>query len=322
MEMAFSFLDDTSFLLAINELAYTVSVTWRLEVHNINGDASGAGEHVASLELPGLRSGAHVIQACHLLLRSDPNDATNRTSTTGQGGMESRRAFYPSSDERIIVFSFTVTQLGTDNLAFTEHNFSVVIHTPTLLRIVRTTSLPEVADLPSIPWQEWGPDATRWIDRRFLNGFVNDVHGQRYLTAETHRTRQPRLRLLDFNPYAIRKHFADHPDGPSPAPTDEWEGADDVQTRVIRQNTVIALPHVFEGPIVSNLPYTETIYPIPNRLALGHCAFCIDDEHILVFTLGVSSQSFQPQTASHWFPSLKGARNRCGLDLHRVHVLG
>lgn len=287
--MAFIFLDDDSFLLAINELAYTVSVTWRLEVHKIEGKEGGSREHIASLELPQLRSGGHIVQACQLMLRSEPNDST-RSPGMDEAGLESHRAFYPSQAERIIVFSFTVTHMGAAHLGVSEHNFSVVIHTPALLRVLKTTPVPDIMDTPSIPWEEWGVETTRWIDRRFLNGFINDVHGQCYLTAEVHRTGHSRLRLLDFNPYTVRKHVADHPDEPGPAATDEWDEAlavDDIPSRVVRQISVVAQPHIFEELIVSSLPYTETLYPLPIRMELGQHAFCIDDEHVLTFTMPV-----------------------------------
>lgn len=282
-EASFSFLNDQSFVLAINETVYDRSDSWRLEVHTF-ADQQTHSTRIAELSLPPFKTGAGVLLSA-MLIRSDPNDAgpeaqvrQPQRGTGNRTGNHDLRPFLPSPDERILVLSCSITHQGGHTPAFLITNrLSIIMQASTILSIaLNLRSGNRVA-----AWEDWGPPATRWSRQWLQNAFVTDVHGQRYLTTTANWEDEPVLSILDFNPYAIRRDTACH----LASPGDEWEYDNEVQTRVVHESTVVALPYAFKEPIVSSLPYRETFYPTTESLESGISAFCLDDERILIFNV-------------------------------------
>lgn len=298
--MTFSFIDDFSFLLAVNETAYSRTAAWRLEVHYFS-IAQGKSTRSIRLGLPKLKSG-EIVLISEMLLRSDPNDSgpAARLDTpvpargkTLRGDEEDEdddedirlqsdeRAFYADPDQRIIVLSWVFTHIGGPHN--THHRFSIIMQGSAVLSLAskhlqRGTKL-------EVPWNDWGPPTTRWIKHHSPNPYVTDMHGQRYITSTSTGRRGGRdlssaLAILDFNPCVVRKEARTLP---SASPLDEWEFASCAQSRLVTESTYVALPYAFKEPIVSSLPYKETFYPVVGGVEEDSSAFCIDQERVLIF---------------------------------------
>lgn len=275
-EASFSFLNDTSFILAINECAFGESETWRLEVHRLSVALQTTA---VNLELPAFarRGSGHNVIVSSMLIRSDPNDDTSASQHIFTSGRRDKaydgRVFRPSPDERILVLSCTVALHGQHHII---GRFAIVMRAPQILSIA-SGKLAEGQH--TVPWPTWGPEATRWMRQWSLNAFVIDVHGQRYLTSAEGPNGSSALSVMDFNPYTISRDSM----CPLASPLDPWESGDEIHTRVIKETSVLALPYAFKQPITSSLPYRETLYPMLDGLDHGNSAFCFDEERLMVF---------------------------------------
>ncbi|KAG9008581.1 hypothetical protein FRB93_006500 [Tulasnella sp. JGI-2019a] len=284
LHASFTFLDDQSFALAINDSAYHQTNDWWIDVYFIRqGSATPA-----RFMLPRFRPG-EIITVTGMMLRSDPNDSSIQVQEyahTGKQEGSHRRAFHASPDERILLLSCDVSHQGRLNSqapGIISRLFSIAIRGSALRSIaedqLKSGNLESDSSCKGLSWEHWGPSSTRWVRRWTRNGFVNDVHSQRCIVDAEGPGNERALSVMDFNPYILRQDTS----GPSASPMDTWEFGDRVQTRLVNQSTCIALPYIFKEPIVSSLPYEETFYPIEGELGFGECAFCLDEERILLF---------------------------------------
>ncbi|KAG8884294.1 hypothetical protein FRB97_004558 [Tulasnella sp. 331] len=290
LDSAFSFLDDNSFVLAINDSTHGQTDGWWLDVHFIRRNTALPSTPVRFI-LPGFRPG-ELTSVTKVLLRSNPNDCSlpaqqHPTESSVTNGARGPRVFYTSPSNRILLLSCIVTSRGRRNMhagAAMDASFSIVIQADSLHAAALdqwrsrrdTRSKGSEWSRTNIRWEQWGPSTTRWIRKWVHNSFVNDVNGQRCIFGTVGPGEERAVSVMDFNRYAVRRDTT----SPSAAPLDGWEFGDRVQTRLVTESTCIAMPYIFTEPIVSSLPYRETFYPVGDALDNAECAFCLDEERI------------------------------------------
>ncbi|KAG9038446.1 hypothetical protein FRB95_001303 [Tulasnella sp. JGI-2019a] len=284
LHASFTFLDDQSFALAINDSVYYKTNDWWIDVYFIRQWYAVPVRFM----LPRLKTG-ETIAVTGMKLRSDPNDSSipvqEYAYTDKQDGND-RRAFHASPDERILLLSCDVTYRGGPDSQPPEligRLFLIAIRGGALRSVAEDQSesgcLESDSSCKGLSWEQWGPSSTRWIQRWRRNAFVNDVHGQRCVVDAVGPGNERALSVMNFGRYTVRPDTS----GPSASPVDSWEFGDRVQNRLVNQSICIAMPYIFKEPIVSSLPYQETFYPIGEELESGECAFGLDEEHILLF---------------------------------------
>ncbi|KAG9019162.1 hypothetical protein FRB90_005735 [Tulasnella sp. 427] len=271
-ESAFTFLDDSSYLLIGHCNINWRTTRWHAEIHTSDQEVSESRAHrfneIVVLALPDL------VRPCEVYgmnIRSDPNDSDTLASNPDNPFLLSNSLPFKPSSNRIIALNF----LATPSLAEGHGTrFTVFILTSKLLQL--SAGRPRGSESTPIPWDDWGPESTRWTHGLFQNSVVCNMHGLRYLTVPS--THRPRISIMDFNVYSIKKDVA----SPRASPHDPWEGKlSRVATRLITEPTYLSFPHLFSKPLVSYLPYKETTIPfLPMQVNSG---LMMDDQRVVIF---------------------------------------
>jgi hypothetical protein len=96
-----------------------------------------------------------------------------------------------STSSDILFASFNIqSSWGYDNISFILHLSALLRHVP---------KHPPLYLQDAVPWQEWGPNVTRWYEATVLQALC--ASGQRYLF----RPDQSSWELWDFNPLRVRR---------------------------------------------------------------------------------------------------------------------
>ncbi|KAJ7152096.1 hypothetical protein C8R46DRAFT_1042963 [Mycena filopes] len=178
----------------------------------------------------------------------NPRAALRRTS---------RAPFLPRPSDAIILLGLQVA--SETDIA----NHILVIHRPTLLRLLDAAAPPEGKGLE---WAAWGPQCTRWLDARDVSmRYITTTVGQRLVTIGRDAPDVPApIRVLNFNSRDVEaQRGSGAPDGPH------------ATVRVVEAGTLT--PEGFEEPIVSLIPFVETC----SRELFDYGAVLINDENIL-----------------------------------------
>ncbi|KAI0063793.1 hypothetical protein BV25DRAFT_1801445 [Artomyces pyxidatus] len=191
---------------------------------------------VCVLELPALGEYTTVIRVdC----RAEPNPIGCSPAPT----RNISRPFHDSPADAIVIFNYLIRDVRRAPLFEELYAFSFTVHRRALLTL---TSIPST--VIDYPWEHWGPPVTRWFDFHMFPEalrWITTSAGQRCV-ARTPGPSSPII-VRDFNPHHIRSGG------------EEPETLKNGNTRrVITQPSMIDST-VFTQPIISNLPYTETI---------------------------------------------------------------
>jgi len=162
---------------------------------------------------------------------------------------------YPCPDERI--HAFCIYLLNSNQLDGLAHPFVFFVNIHTFLR----PSQPILDFMASakpdepIPWEIWGPHNTRWFSENISTDWQHALHGYRTIeivdpppsdTANPQLSR-PKLRVRDFNPYALAR---------MKAVGDDCEGQ---RGRIVLEPSTIPAQNAFAHDVVSHLPYREIV---------------------------------------------------------------
>ena len=163
--------------------------------------------------------------------------------------------YYPCPDERI--HAFCIYLLNSNQLDGLAHpfvffvNIHTFLHPSQLVLDFMASAKPE----DPIPWEIWGPHNTRWFSENISTDWQHALHGYRTIEVmdpEPSNTTaplvsQPKLRVRDFNPYALASMKVDGDDCKSQ------------RGRVVREPSTIPAREVFAQDVVSHLPYREIV---------------------------------------------------------------
>jgi hypothetical protein len=130
-------------------------------------------------------------------------------------------------------------------------------------------------NLPSlIPWSEWGPKTTRWLDAsKFSSVYITSTAGQRFVSIDKgSRTQNSPIRVLDFNPYHVRKAHLTNERYPC---TDRLVGVGPEELQA--ESEICPSGGVFARNIASRLPYIES----STETYHGYDAVLLDEQRII-----------------------------------------
>jgi hypothetical protein len=101
--------------------------------------------------------------------------------------------------------------------------------------------------LLALEWASWGPPVSRWLDTEGVaNLWITSAWGQRYVQISALPGPSP-IRILDFNPYHVRRCLSGAIPLESPTAT--------LEVRVRKEQLVFA--DVFAEEVWSELPYVQ-----------------------------------------------------------------
>jgi len=179
--------------------------------------------------------------------------------------------FHVVPENRILSFYFVWEAPHSDSV--------LIIHCSTLLQFKKF--LPgSLADGCSrcIPWEEWGPANTRWIEACcdsheyavYGSRFAHQVYFNRFFGCG-------KICVLDFNPYVVERGGAE---GISQEDIgDEESEYSEARCRSVTSPTVIAKGSLFVEDVLSLLPYRETL---KNVSCKEDSIIVMDKEHIVL----------------------------------------
>jgi len=166
-----------------------------LEVYDfLDSIESGIPRLVKSYQIPEL-DGTSLMAS--MFLRSDP-----APDNIGSSALPHARPFFLAPSSRLM----TVRMEAFDHNHNHKH-YMLFVHHSTLL-----SGLEKDPEQTMVPWDEWGPDSTRFLtsQRRFNNmGWVCYVYGNRYIRTVQKSLRNPRegwyIWIYDFNPLTLQR---------------------------------------------------------------------------------------------------------------------
>lgn len=180
------------------------------------------------------------------------------------GPLESESPFHPASIDAIICFNITITTTTGRNRPI-DRNFFMFVHRKTLLKL---TNLDKDEQDGVIPWQTWGPNATRWMND-LPRSLDIDVAGPRAVGKILNM-----IAVLDFHPPRVRTAKAKL----------LREQAGDGPTWVQDDETSIVCS-VFKETVLSRLPYVARV-PLDIEIHTSSRWF-IDEEHLIEFKVRI-----------------------------------
>ncbi|KAI0318530.1 hypothetical protein OF83DRAFT_940539 [Amylostereum chailletii] len=157
-------------------------------------------------------------------------------------------------------------------------------------------------DVPSTPWDDWGPHTTRWLDFPPEDARWATCAGQRLVSIAG--AREAPLCVLDFNPYNVRRALAPLPHLRPDLPPDPVVLPNGNALRVIVRPSVVRAAEWYASDIVSALPYVETT----TARTYVYDGISMDEERILGMRLHV--------------PSIESVDDEVGIESYDVLVLG
>lgn len=199
--------------------------------------------------------------------RADPNPFGRQPAKT-HGRPQPPRPFSAAPEKAIVLFHcYVENQPGMRPTCF-----SFVVHRAALLRVAYMHGFGAwagVDDAPPVPWEEWGPENTRWgdVDDDFSR-WITITAGQREVMLK-----DGKFVVKDYNPYAVRRALAEL------ARTVNGEGASRV--RVVIEPTVTVGRTHFTSNIETYLPYVE----ITSEQEYPYEDVMMDEERIIGVTV-------------------------------------
>ncbi|KAG6867944.1 hypothetical protein C0993_009256 [Termitomyces sp. T159_Od127] len=196
--------------------------------------------------------------------RSEPNPSPS-------GLPHSTRPFHPTPEDAIAIFKLHIRYDGED--AHDWADFSMFTHRSTLLRLCE-----ERSERPgeTVPWEQWGPPVTRWIDAEIVPWWITTSAGQRCVLSITPEAvglgSAPFVMLLDFNPLAVKRALSVRckrgKDG---------SNVDDCPEVNVESSSLES--SVFEEVVVSALPYVSVVRYLEENIRFD--GVLMDEERLL-----------------------------------------
>ncbi|KAF8880289.1 hypothetical protein BD779DRAFT_1675987 [Infundibulicybe gibba] len=194
--------------------------------------------------------------------RGEPNPA-------GPGStLNSGQLFHASALQAIVLFRIHIESI------FEEHfTLAFVVHRQSLIDIFNNrASPPSPENAPQhLPWSDWGPPVTRWMDADGTPAWITTTSGQRCVLISA--IIPSPITILDFNPRNVAKmkdYVRRHP-GCGMFYSDEEEKLDDDAG-------------IFREPVYSALPYCR----YKSEENHSYDGVFIDEERLLGITTDVS----------------------------------
>lgn len=215
--------------------------------------ASAPTRPLGALGLPSLSQGNYIFRmSCHCEL--------------GTAGPYSSKPFYAASDEAIAIFNIQVNHETADS-------FSMFVRRKSLLGLCPSQhEFNEDAPFEVIPWDAWGPDVTRWMQRSISSDPAFTTAGARAVLREKNMG----LIVVDFNPARVqgirtqqKRRLSD-------------EESPEMKTWVEDGETVIVNP-AWTSPLVSRLPYVARLWG-----TYEYDAVMLDEERLIGLLVHVS----------------------------------
>lgn len=199
---------------------------------------------VCSLSLPRVSPSALLHR---IWCRAEPN-----ALATSQGTFAGA-PFFSDPAKAVIIFNVVAQDLNDGAL----HYLSLVVHRSSLLARLEQTvprftlAAPDLQP-PLVEWPAWGPPACLWLDGDGLAiRWITVTCGQRFVVMS--RDSPSPIQIYDFNPRAVRRRQPYGAGGPFESVVDPENGA---RTTFVRKRSLSSA--IFEGPVVSELPYAIT----------------------------------------------------------------
>ncbi|KAF6754717.1 hypothetical protein DFP72DRAFT_898601 [Ephemerocybe angulata] len=180
---------------------------------------------MCALELPLLAPGRSFAE---LSCRSEPNPIGERSPTphTPKPTKRQHRPYRANTEDAIIVFNVRIqpVQTGPHPLLVVgfSHTYTFFVHRKSILRILHEQKRDEKPhidiDFPSnsvlfpkpVPWEQWGPKATRWIETDDIpTRWITTTSGQRAVLISSAAANQQGsgspIVIMDFNETRVKK---------------------------------------------------------------------------------------------------------------------
>ncbi|KAJ7640805.1 hypothetical protein DFH06DRAFT_1000320 [Mycena polygramma] len=230
----FTFLSDNTFLI--------VRPSGRFECYTFENptECSTVPTLKSSYSLPPLQDGFMYWYIC---MSSNPAPG-HIPPTTGTGS----RVYYPRPDERIhacCLYIFKPTGPGDHHV----HSFVFFLNVKIRSRQMHLRSLLISSGVQTVPWDEWGPQHTRWFDEALSTDWQHALYGLK--TVECIDPFHPPL-PVPANPRDVDVDRADVDDN-AKEPASKWT------RRIVTTASTTPSRGVFVKDIVSSLPYSEVI---------------------------------------------------------------
>jgi hypothetical protein len=151
-----------------------------------------------------------------------------------------------------------VLGVGLEEIPNASITIAIVVHRRALVALAdvavdseATTTTPETNERTTlVPWDSWGPSATRCLEVPYWRRCSGPV-GQRWAILA-----HDELVLRNFNPHSVRQTAAQlGADSGTSADTQHENGN---RTRVVTAPTVLTAGLCFRGDVMTHLPYVET----------------------------------------------------------------
>ena len=252
----FAFLSSRAFFLT------SADASGSIELFTFKSRESGAPDiispkHVVSLRLPELVEGRDV-----------RNFSTHSAPFLG-GDITKDVPFASSQDDRIHVMTLTYGDRSPRFHLFIKNSFLLGLATAE-----GASGLKQV-----LPWEEWGPDNTRFFEHNVQFQWLRYVHGHRVILPPVSFGTEPGedssvMFVMDFHVHPKRTH-----DPCDDLPYDEYEYVlgSESNWQVSDDPTTIEPNRLFKHPVTSKLPYA-----VSHRTGdFKYTGFMIDDARIV-----------------------------------------
>ncbi|KAF8880290.1 hypothetical protein BD779DRAFT_1675988 [Infundibulicybe gibba] len=147
------------------------------------------------ISLPSLYGSSKILAVS---CRGEPNPV-------GPGStLNSGQLFHASALQAIVLFRIDIESIPGDPITILN-TLAFVVHRQSLIDIFNNrASFPLSENAPQrLPWSDWGPPVTRWIDAEETPAWITTTSGQRCVTISANILSP--ITILDFNPRNVAK---------------------------------------------------------------------------------------------------------------------
>ncbi|KAI0265428.1 hypothetical protein BC834DRAFT_879387 [Gloeopeniophorella convolvens] len=228
-----AFLDKKTLLFAQRE-------KFALEICKLEGGWPPKLQSLCVLLLPSLRA-----EVFDIVILPQKGDTSPCSPSSALSHTSSRSPFRTSPRSSIIGFNVSMRcDLEQEGFVTPQRGFSFWTHRRTLLRMARTAE-------GVVPWNEWGPQSTRWIEQVAFMGHVHFMcSGDRAALVQRVllEPMEYNLEVFDFNTSRVRGAEANllH---------DDRDGETAFGPIVVSEPSVLEAGTFLQHDIVSSLPY-------------------------------------------------------------------
>lgn len=233
---SFSFIDSRSFIATSLRDSGSIHIFSFEDLGSENGPT-----HVAALLMPELNEYAAVHQ---FWTHCEPfyGEASNKSFSTSKGS-------------RLHVM--TIQYVTVRHFIRTE--YTLFIHNQVLLNYMEDYKRGRSTEAPVVPWSEWGPENTRFLDQPTQYSWLRYVQGQRVVCPSENGC----VQVLDFNFH--------------PSQLQQFIFQPEITQNVWTTPTIVAANDIFKSDVESKLPY----FISRRRMTEDYDAYMIDQERIL-----------------------------------------